>query len=320
MKRLQRSRANVHIRNLAAETEFTTAQLIQPLFAVEGLAGEEEIPGLGETKRQGLTALLRQVEADLERGVTQFILFAVPGTKRERALGFAWGGEVIQAIRRRFRRELELWVDTCMCSFTTHGHCCLYHADGRPDHEATLAELARAARLYADAGAGGIAPSDMMDGRVSAIRGALDDGGHELAPIMSYSTKFASNFYGPFRGAADSAPKFGDRRAYQIDPRNATDALRASERCAEEGADFLMVKPGMPSLDLIRPIRERTGLPVGAYQVSGEYAGLVLLGEKGLLDFRGALLESWHVLKRGGAQFIITYGARYAKEFGIART
>jgi len=181
----------------------------------------------------------------------------------------------------------------------------------------TLDELARSAVAFAEAGADGISPSDMMDGRVARIRVALDDKGFKLTPIMSYSTKFASNFYGPFRNAADSAPQFGDRRGYQLDVRNRSGAIAASVRCAEEGADMLMVKPGMTSLDLIRPIHEATDLQVGAYQVSGEYGGLSVLAEQGLIKFEEALLETWHVFKRAGAQYIITYGARYGKQLGI---
>jgi porphobilinogen synthase len=187
------------------------------------------------------------------------------------------------------------------------------------DLSATLDELANSAVAFAEAGADGISPSDMMDGRVAGIRGALDETGFELVPIMSYSTKFASNFYGPFRNAADSAPQFGDRRHYQLDVRNRTEAINASVRCASEGADLLMVKPGMTSLDLIGPIKEETGRQVGAYQVSGEFGGLVLLAEQGLIKFDEALLETWHVFKRAGAQYIITYGARHAQRLGIGR-
>jgi porphobilinogen synthase len=211
-----------------------------------------------------------------------------------------------------------LWVDTCLCSYTTHGHCAVLDEQGIK-LEDTLNELAKSAVAFAEAGADGISPSDMMDGRVARIRAALDEKGFELVPVMSYSTKFASNFYGPFRNAADSAPQFGDRRHYQLDVRNRSDALAASRRCAEEGADLLMVKPGLTSLDLIRPIKELTGRQVGAYQVSGEYAGLVLLAEQGLIKFEEALMETWHVFKRAGAQYIITYGARYARQLGIGR-
>ena len=166
---------------------------------------------------------------------------------------------------------------------------------------------------YVKAGADGISPSDMNDGRVAHLRAALDGAGYDIAPIMSYSTKFASNFYGPFREAADSAPQFGDRKSYQLDVRNRSDALASSRRCAEEGADLLMVKPGQPSADLIRPIHEQTGLPVGAYQVSGEFTSLVLLARENFVNFDAALVESWHNLRRAGASYIITYGARLAR-------
>ncbi|MFZ4793254.1 MAG: porphobilinogen synthase [Blastocatellia bacterium] len=320
-RRLMRLRATRHLRDLCAETEFNRAQLIQPLFVVEGLAGDEAIPGLKGTLRQNIESMLHQVESDLAAGVTQFLLFASPAGKRGSGFDHHFTQEAIRALRQRFGADLCLWIDTCLCSSTTHGHCAV-HRQGSPDNpniidlEATVEELARAAVAFAEAGADGISPSDMMDGRVARIRLRLDENGFDLVPIMSYSTKFASNFYGPFRIAADSAPQFGDRRHYQIDVRNRTDALAASERCAEEGADLLMVKPGMTSIDLIGPIRQATGRPVGAYQVSGEYAGLVLLAEHGLTNFEAALLETWHVFKRAGAQFIITYGARYAKAMG----
>ncbi|MFN0086404.1 MAG: porphobilinogen synthase [Blastocatellia bacterium] len=314
--RLMRLRSNAHMRDLCAETQFTRAQLIQPLFIVEGLAGDEPIAGLRGTLRQRTASALRQIESDLESGVRQFLLFPVPGEKRERGFGHGFAREAIAAIHGRFGGDLCLWVDTCLCSSTTHGHCAVLDGE-RIDLDATLDELARAAAAFADAGADGISPSDMMDGRVARIRSRLDENGFESTPIMSYSTKFASHFYGPFRQAADSAPQFGDRRHYQIDVRNRSDAFAASERCAAEGADLLMVKPGMTSLDLIRPIHERTGRPVGAYQVSGEYAGLALLAEHGLTNFEAALLETWHVFKRAGAQYIITYGARYARQLGF---
>ena len=316
-----RLRATRHLRDLCAETEFNRAQLIQPLFVVEGLAGDEAIPGLRGTLRQNIESMLHQVESDLAAGVTQFLLFASPAGKRGSGFDHRFTQEAIRALRKRFGADLCLWIDTCLCSSTTHGHCAV-HRQASPDNpniidlEATVEELARAAVAFAEAGADGISPSDMMDGRVARIRRWLDENGFDLVPIMSYSTKFASNFYGPFRIAADSAPQFGDRRHYQIDVRNRTDALAASERCAEEGADLLMVKPGMTAIDLIGPIRQATGRPVGAYQVSGEYAGLVLLAEHGLTNFEAALLETWHVFKRAGAQFIITYGARYAKAMG----
>lgn len=321
MKRPMRLRQNRLMRDLVAEARFTRGQLLQPLFAVEGISSDQPITGLGETARQPIESLLKRVEADLEAGVTQFLLFPVPGTKGESGFRPEFAAKAIGEIKKRFGSDLLLWVDTCLCSLTSHGHCGVFHAKGahagKLDLEATRAELANLAKAYASAGADGISPSDMMDGRVAAIRSALDGSGFGETPIMSYSTKFSSCFYGPFREAADSAPKFGDRKAYQIDARNRTDAIESSVRCAEEGADLLMVKPGMTSIDLILPIFEATGKPVGAYQVSGEYASLTLLAEKGLVSFDDALLETWAVFKRAGAQYLITYGARHAKRLGL---
>ncbi len=318
MKRLMRLRGSQHLRDLCAETEFNRAQLIQPFFVVEGLTNEEPIAGLRGNVRHSVSSALKQIEKDLACGVTQFLLFPVPAEKKESDFSHKLTYETISQIRRQFGDSLCLWVDTCLCSYTTHGHCAVMNDKGI-NLSATLDELAKSAVAFAVAGADGISPSDMMDGRVARIREALDEKGFDLVPIMSYSTKFASNFYGPFRNAADSAPQFGDRRHYQLDVRHRTDAINASRRCAEEGADLLMVKPGMTSLDLIRPINEQTGRQVGAYQVSGEYAGLALLAEQGLIKFEEALLETWHVFKRAGAQYIITYGARYGRQLGIGR-
>jgi porphobilinogen synthase len=316
MKRLMRLRATSHLRDLCAETEFNRAQLIQPFFVVEGLESDEAIPGLRGNVRLSITSALKQIEDDLKNGVSHFLLFPVPGHKAEKNFSHKFERTVISEIRRQFGSNLCLWVDTCLCAYTTHGHCAVL-SDKGIDHSSTLDELANSAMAFADAGADGISPSDMMDGRVAGIRSKLDENGFDLVPVMSYSTKFASNFYGPFRSAADSAPQFGDRRHYQLDVRNRNDALAASRRCAEEGADILMVKPGLTSIDLIGPIKKQTGLQVGAYQVSGEYAGISLLADNGLIDFERGLMETWHVFKRAGAQFIITYGARYAKQLGI---
>ena len=316
MKRLMRLRATQHLRDLCAETEFKRAQLIQPFFVVEGLKADEPIGGLRGNVRLGISSALQQIESDLKDGVTQFLLFPVPGEKRESKFSHAFERDLISQIRKQFGSDLCLWVDTCLCAYTTHGHCAVLDEKGI-DLPATLDELANSALAFAEAGADGISPSDMMDGRVARIRAKLDENGFDLVPVMSYSTKFASSFYGPFRNAADSAPQFGDRKAYQLDVRNRSDAIACSKRCAEEGADLLMVKPGLTSLDLIGPINEATALQVGAYQVSGEYAGLSLLADNGLIDFDRGLLETWHVFKRAGAQFIITYGARYAKKLSI---
>jgi porphobilinogen synthase len=309
-------RATQHLRDLCAETGFNRAQLIQPFFVVEGLKEDEPIAGLRGNVRLSISSALRQIESDLEDGVTHFLLFPVPGEKRENNFDHHFERDVISQIKKQFGSNLCLWVDTCLCAYTTHGHCAVLDQKGI-DLPATLNELANSALAFAESGADGISPSDMMDGRVARIRAKLDENSFAIVPVMSYSTKFASNFYGPFRNAADSAPQFGDRKAYQLDVRNRSDAVACSVRCAEEGADILMVKPGLTSLDLITPIKEATSLQVGAYQVSGEYAGLSLLADNGLIDFERGLMETWHVFKRAGAQFIITYGARYAKKLGI---
>src|SRR6266566_7041325 len=316
MKRLMRLRASQHLRDLCAETEFNRAQLIQPFFVVDGLNQAEPIPGLRGNLRHNIASALRQIEKDLNDGVTHFLLFPVPATKKDRGFDHQSTRETISQIRKQFGQSLCLWIDTCLCSYTTHGHCAVLDEKGIKLDE-TLDELAKSAVAFAEAGADGISPSDMMDGRVARIRLALDEKGFDLVPIMSYSTKFASNFYGPFRNAADSAPQFGDRRHYQLDVRHRTDAINASVRCAEEGADLLMVKPGMTSIDLIRPIAEATGKPVGAYQVSGEYAGMLALAAQGLIKFDLALLETWHVFRRAGAAYLITYGARQAKKIRL---
>lgn len=305
------------LRDLLAETTFSVAQLIQPIFVVEGLERPEPIAGLGDNALHNRTSILDAVARDVDAGVRHFLLFPVPDHKSD-APEFSALASAVSAIKQRFGDALHLWVDICLCSWTSHGHCALLDGRGQIDLGPTLEALARSAVSAADAGADGVSPSDMMDGRVAAIRAALDARGHARVPIMSYSTKFASQFYGPFRDAADSAPQFGNRRHYQLDVRSRRDALGSSERCAREGADLLMVKPGMTSIDLIAPIAAATGLPVGAYQVSGEYGGLVTLAERGLLDFDAALVETWHVFRRAGAAYIITYGARRARALGLA--
>jgi porphobilinogen synthase len=319
MKRLQRLRATVALRDMVSEIGFGQSQLIQPLFLAEGLTREEPLTGLPGSSRHTLASLLTQFEKDLAAGVRQFILFPVPGSKSNRSFQAEFVGTAIGQMRQRAGNDAAIWVDTCICSFTESGHCCVHDGRGQQDLAATHSALEVLALTYVKAGANGIAPSDMNDGRVAHLRAALDRGGYDLAPIMSYSTKFASNYYGPFRDAADSAPQFGDRRSYQLDVRNRSDALASSRRCAEEGADLLMVKPGQPSADLIRPIAEQTGLPVGAYQVSGEYTSLALLAREKFLDFDAGLLESWYNLRRAGATFIITYGARLAGRLGLPR-
>jgi porphobilinogen synthase len=318
-----RLRQSAQMRDLVAETSFSVNQLIQPLFIVEDLIGTAPIPGLGDNARLGQAAALDQIAKDLDAGVRHFLLFAVPGSKLQPGAGscstrdFAHVRRATEGIKEKFGDALTLWVDICLCSTTDHGHCGLLDEKGHIDLEATLAALATMAVEVAEGGGDGVSPSDMMDGRTAHIREALDQRGHHRVPVMSYSTKFASQFYGPFREAAASAPQFGDRRHYQIDVRARRDAIESSIRCADEGADLLMVKPGMTSIDLIAPIVEATGKPVGAYQVSGEYAGMLALSQAGLTKFDAALLETWHVFRRAGAAYVITYGARHATRIGL---
>jgi porphobilinogen synthase len=312
-----RLRQTKHLRDLVAETSFTIDQLIQPLFIVEGMTGAQPIAGLGANGRLSTTAALETLAKDLDAGVRHFLLFAIPGTKTRVPAKFDHLRTTVAAIKDRFGDALHLWVDVCLCASTEEGHCAVLDSRRRIDLSATLDSLAAMAVAAADGGADGVSPSDMMDGRTAHLRAALDDRSHERVPIMSYSTKFASNFYGPFREAAGSAPQFGDRRHYQIDVRSRRDAIASSIRCANEGADLLMVKPGMTSLDLIAPIADATQKPVGAYQVSGEYAGLLALADQGLAPLHALMLETWLVFRRAGASFIITYGARDARAAGL---
>jgi porphobilinogen synthase len=312
-----RLRRSAHLRDLCAETSFTLAHLVQPIFVVEGLAGTEPIPGLDGNARLSLDAALEVIASDVAAGVRHFLLFAVPSPAGRAGFG-AFAATVAGVVKGAFGDAIHLWVDICLCSSTDDGHCAISRAGGPIDLDATLAALEEMTLRVADAGADGASPSDMMDGRTARLRRVLDGGGYSALPIMSYSTKFASRFYGPFRSAAGSAPRHGTREHYQIDVRSRTDAIQSSVRCANEGADLLMVKPGMTSIDLIAPIREATGRLVGAYQVSGEYAGLCALGRDGLADFDAALLETWQVFRRAGAAYIITYGARRARALGVA--
>jgi porphobilinogen synthase len=313
-----RMRRTSHLRDLVAETTFSSAQLIQPVFVVEQLSGSEAIDGLGDNARHGREAALDSIARDVDAGVRHFLLFSVPSERHAKPDRFDHLSQTIEGIKARFGDALHLWVDVCLCSSTLHGHCAVVDDRGEIDLGPTLESLSAMALAAANAGADGVSPSDMMDGRTARLRATLDAGGFGRVPIMSYSAKFASQFYGPFRAAAESAPQFGNRRHYQIDVRSRRDAIESSVRCASEGADLLMVKPAMTSLDLIAPIAEAARLPVGAYQVSGEYAGLVALGERGFADFHLALLETLLVLRRAGAAYIITYGARRARALGLS--
>ncbi len=312
-----RLRQTAHLRDLTDEVGFTTAHLVQPIFVGEQAEARRPVDGLGDNARLNVDEAVDQVGRDLDAGVRHFLLFPVPGAKASYPDDFGFLADAVRAIKQAHGTRLHLWIDLCLCAWTSHGHCAVLDEGRRLDVPATIDALGRMAVAVSDAGADGVAPSDMMDHRVAAIRSALDEARHDRVPIMSYSTKFASAFYGPFRDAAGSAPGEGDRRHYQIDVRARADALASSVRCAAEGADLLMVKPGLTSLDLIAPIARETGKLVGAYQVSGEYASLVALEDRGLGRFDEMLLETWRVFRRAGAGFIITYGARRARALGI---
>jgi porphobilinogen synthase len=312
---LRRLRQDRFIRELTREARVSASQLVQPHFVVEGLKAREPVPGLPGVHCETPDSLLKQIEDDLEHGANKVLLFGVPGEKRDRDFSYEFTGRQIEALRKRFGEDLWISVDVCLCSFTTHGHCgVLTREQDHVINNATVAELARASLRYAQAGANCVAPSDMMDGRVAAIRHQLDNGGCERTLILSYSAKFHSRFYGPFREAADSAPRAGmkDRATYQIDPARARDARLSSERDVEEGADILMVKPGLPYLDILKELAAEIPRPWAVYEVSGEFAAIEALAAQQLMAGPEAHVECWTAFVRAGASMIITYGARSA--------
>jgi porphobilinogen synthase len=309
-------RAREALRRLVREADLEPRHLVAPLFVKEGIdepAPIESMPG----HRQHTLESLRKEAVDIAgRGVTAFVLFGIP--ERKDAVGSGnWDpdGIVPRAIRAIKRRapELVVWADVCLCEYTDHGHCGLLR-DGEVDNDATLPLLARAAVAYARAGADVVAPSDMMDGRVAAIHAELDQARLVHTAIVSYAVKYASAFYGPFREAAGSAPRQGDRRGYQMDPPNVREAVREATADVEEGADAVIVKPGMPYLDVVRAVRETVAVPVAAYQVSGEYAMLHAAAERGWLDLERAMWETTLSIRRAGADLVISYFARTLAE------
>jgi porphobilinogen synthase len=307
--RLRRLRRTGALRDLVREARVDRRDLVMPLFVGFDARPNEALPALG---RHAVDGLAREAEELAAAGITAVILFGIPDEKDEEGSG-AWDpdGVIQQALREMRARvpELVLLTDVCLCEYTSHGHCGVVDEHGvRNDESVEL--LARTAVSHADAGADAVCPSDMMDGRVGAIRAALDDAGYEEIPIVSYAAKYASAFYGPFREAAESAPAFGDRRGYQMDPGNVREALRECELDVAEGADVLMVKPALPGLDVIRAVRERFDLPVAAYNVSGEYAMVKAAAARGWLDERQAALESLTVIRRAGADLVVTYWAK----------
>jgi porphobilinogen synthase len=304
--RLRRFRRSDRLRALVRETRLDLDDFVLPLFVGPATEPNPDLPALG---RFSLDDLAAEAEEATRLGVRAVLLFGIPDEKDAEGSG-AWDEDgVIQRALRTLRESspgLVLLTDVCLCEYTSHGHCGVLDGE-EVDNDATLELLARTAVSHAAAGADAVCPSDMMDGRVAAIRAALDEEGLGETPIVSYAAKYASAFYGPFREAADSAPSFGDRRGYQMDPANVREALREFELDLAEGADVLMVKPALPYLDVIRAVRERFDCPVAAYNVSGEYAMVKAAGAAGHLDERSAALESLTAIKRAGADLVFSY-------------
>ena len=294
------------LRSLVRETRLDLDDFVLPLFVGPATVPNPELPALG---RFSLEDVVEEAEEASRLGVRAVLLFGIPDEKDAEGSG-AWDEDgVIQRALRALRESspgLVLLTDVCLCEYTSHGHCGVLDGE-EVDNDATLDLLARTAVSHAAAGADAVCPSDMMDGRVAAIRAALDEDGYAEVPIVSYAAKYASAFYGPFREAADSTPSFGDRRGYQLDPANVREAMRECELDAAEGADALLIKPALPNLDVIRAARERFDLPVGAYNVSGEYAMLRAAAAKGWVDERQAALESLTAIVRAGADLVVSY-------------
>ena len=303
--RLRRLRRTGALRDLVRETSVSVDDLVMPLFVAPEALPNDRLPGL---QRHTVDGVVREVEELVRLGLNAVILFGIPETKDDEGSG-AWIDDgivqqALQALRPRFP-ELLLLTDVCLCEYTAHGHCGVIGHDGHVDNDASLELIARTAVSHVEAGADAVCPSDMMDGRVAAIRELLPQ-----TPIVAYSAKYASAFYGPFREAAGSAPAFGDRRGYQMDPGNVREALRECEQDVAEGADVLMVKPALPYLDVLRAVRDRFDLPLAAYNVSGEYAMVKAAAAAGDLDERAAALETLTAIRRAGADVVITYWAK----------
>src|ERR671928_1817641 len=311
--RLRRLRKTGLLRGLVRETELSVGHLVYPMFVVPGSERRRPITSMPGIDHLSIDGAVEEAGAAQALGIPAVLLFGLPPHKDEQGSG-AWDDEgIVQLAIRAIKAahpDLLVLADLCLCEYTSHGHCGVLRDDGVVDNDATLELLARTALSQAEAGADAIAPSDMMDGRVGALRAALDDHGLSETPIMAYSAKFASAFYGPFREAADSAPQAGDRRGYQMDPGNALEAVREAMLDAGEGADVVMVKPALPYLDVIRRVKEETGMPVAAYNVSGEYAMVKAAAARGLLDERAAVLEALTGIRRAGADIVITYHAK----------
>jgi len=318
--RLRRLRRTEAMRALVRETHLRPGQMIYPLFLCPGEGVRKPIGSMPGVFNLSLDEAVKEAQLCAELGMGGLLLFGLPAEKDEQGSG-AWAADgIVQSGLRAMKREraldgLVMIADVCLCEYTSHGHCGVVARDGEHAHvenDASLPLLARTAASLAEAGADVVAPSDMMDGRVAAMRAALDAAGKTDTPILSYAAKFASAFYGPFREAADSAPQFGDRRSYQMDGANAREAMREIEQDLAEGADMLLMKPAMPYLDVLHEARQRFTVPIGAYQVSGEYAMLQAAFARGWLEPERAMMESLLSLRRGGADFIVTYFAKEA--------
>ena len=313
--RMRRTRATDALRSLVRETRLAPEQFILPLFACPGEGVRREIGSMPGNYQLSIDQLVKECsQAHSPSALAASSLFGIPETKDETASGAYDEHGIVQEAIRAIKREvprLLIVTDVCNCEYTSHGHCGKI-VDNQVHNDATLEWLAATSVSHARAGADVIAPSDMMDGRVAAIRKALDGAGYENTPILSYAAKYASVFYGPFREAAESTPQFGDRRGYQMDPANGREAMREIELDLEEGADMIMVKPAMPYLDIIRQARDRFPVPLGAYQVSGEFSMIMAAARNGWLDLDRAILESLTSIRRAGADFILTYFAPQA--------
>jgi porphobilinogen synthase len=309
--RMRRLRASEALRRLSRETRLSRDDLVLPLFVVEGHGVREAVASMPGVFRHSVDTLVAEAKQIRDAGIPAIILFGIPEAKDARGSGAdAADGIVQRAVEAIKAAEPDLCVmtDVCLCEYTDHGHCGIV-SDGDVDNDASVARLAMTALSHARAGADIVAPSDMMDGRVAAIRAALDAHDFPEVAILSYAAKFASAYYGPFRDAAESTPQFGDRRSYQMDPANGREALREMRLDIEEGADALMVKPALPCLDLLAEARREFDLPLAAYQVSGEYAMIKAAAERGWIDGARAMDESLISIKRAGADWIVTYAA-----------
>ncbi len=315
--RPRRLRRSAVLRDLVAETHVRAAQLIMPHFVVPSAKGEEPIPSMPGISRLGVDDLVRTVAADLRLGIKSVLLFGVPRDGAKDADGSSARDSegtvptAIRALRGALGDDIVIFTDVCLCAYTDHGHCGVL-VNGAVDNDRSLGPIAGMALVHAEAGADMVAPSDMMDGRVAAIRDVLDAQGQSDVGILSYAVKYASAYYGPFRDAADSSPQHGDRRGYQMDPRNAAEAVREARLDEAEGADMLMVKPALAYLDVIRRVREASALPLAAYNVSGEYSAVKAAAERGWLDEGAVVRENLQAMVRAGADTIITYHAREA--------